>query len=327
MPVRVAVVGAGYLGQHHTRVYAEMEGVDLVGVVDVDAARAGEVAGKYGSKAYTDYHDILSSADVLSIVVPTTSHYEVALDCIRARKDVLVEKPITVTVAQASELIDEAERMGRILQVGHLERYNPGVIALAPMVKEPRFLEAIRISPFLRRGADVDVTLDLMIHDIDVILSLVRSPIKTLRATGYSVVTDKIDEARAWIEFENGTVALLTASRIEREKQRMLKVFQRNSCLELDYQLSEIRRYYHPSTAGREERPLGPSTCDLKVEIRSESDSGCAIDTIKPEYMEPLARELQEFIRCVTRRERPKVSGIEGRDALEVALAINAVMR
>ncbi|HXX57021.1 MAG TPA: Gfo/Idh/MocA family oxidoreductase [Thermodesulfovibrionales bacterium] len=327
MSLRVAVVGAGYLGQHHTRVFAEMHGVQLVGVVDIDAARADEVAGRYGSKSYTDYHDVLGGADVLSIVVPTTAHYEIALDCIRARKDVFVEKPITVTVAQASELIREAERMGRILQVGHLERYNPGVIALSRMVKEPRFLEAIRISPFLSRGADVDVTLDLMIHDIDVILSLVPSPIETLRATGYSVVTDKIDEARAWIEFRDGTVALLTASRIEREKQRKLKVFQRNSCIELDYQRSEIRRYYRPSEADDGQKPFDPFACDLKIEVRSESVSGCSIDTIRPEYMEPLAKELQDFIRCVTLRERPKVSGVEGRDALEVALEINSVMR
>ncbi|HAM53809.1 MAG TPA: hypothetical protein DCP92_25100, partial [Nitrospiraceae bacterium] len=245
MSVKVAVVGAGYLGQHHARVYSELEDAELVGVVDTDVERAEEVAEKYGSTAYSNYRDILGNTDALSIVIPTTSHYEVTLDCIRAGKDVLVEKPITVNLDEASELIREAERMDSVLQVGHLERYNPGVIALSHMIEEPRFIEAVRVSPFLKRGDDVDVTLDLMIHDIDVILSIVPSPIKTIRAAGFSFITERIDEARAWIDFDNGTAALLTASRMAGEKQRRLKIFQPKSYMELDYQRAEIRRYYH----------------------------------------------------------------------------------
>lgn len=323
MSVKVAVVGAGYLGQHHARVYSELDEAELVGVVDTDEERAREIAEKFGSKAYQSHKAVLDGVDALSIVVPTTSHFEIALDCIRAGKDVLIEKPMTVTLDEAAELIREADQRDRILQVGHLERYNPGVIALASMVNEPRFIEAIRVSPFLNRAIDVDVTLDLMIHDIDVILSLVPSPIKTLRATGFSLVTDKIDDARAWIEFENGTVAVLTASRIAQEKKRRLKVFQKNSYLELDYQLTEIRRYFHPSSVKGEPRPPGSQGRDPR-DIRGESITGCAVDTIRPEYREPLKRELQDFIRCVTIRERPKVSGTEGRDALKVALEINS---
>ncbi|HET6516169.1 MAG TPA: Gfo/Idh/MocA family oxidoreductase [Thermodesulfovibrionales bacterium] len=327
MPVRVAVVGAGYLGQHHARVYSEIREAELVGVVDIDLERAREVAARYGSRAFSSYKEVLDSSDALSIVVPTTSHYEVALDCIRAGKDVLVEKPMTVTLEQADALIREAKRTGHILQVGHLERYNPGVIALSTMIVKPRFIEALRVSPFLSRAADVDVTLDLMIHDIDVILSLVPSPIKTLHATGFSFITEKIDDARAWIEFENGTVAILTSSRMARDKERKLKVFQEDSYLELDYQKTEIRRYYHPSCGRAHTVTPDPSLCGLKLEVRSESVPGCSVDTIKPEYMEPLKKELTDFIHCIVNGERPKVSGTEGRDALNVALEINSLMR
>ncbi|MGD0887207.1 MAG: Gfo/Idh/MocA family oxidoreductase [Thermodesulfovibrionales bacterium] len=324
MSVKVAVVGAGYLGQHHARVYSELDDAELVGVVDIDVKRAEEVAEKYRSTPYSDYRDILDNTDALSIVIPTTSHYEITLDCIRAGKDVLVEKPITVTLEEASDLIRAAERMDAILQVGHLERYNPGVIALSQMIEEPRFIEAVRVSPFLNRCSDVDVTLDLMIHDIDVILSLVPSSIKTIRAAGFSLVSEKIDEARAWIEFDNGTAAILAASRIAGEKQRKLKIFQQNSLMELDYQQAKIRRYYHSSG---DTGLIDPSRCDPQIRIQGESVAGCAVDTITPEYTEPLKEELKDFIRCVIRREKPKVSGIEGREALSVVLAINSLMR
>jgi predicted dehydrogenase len=324
MSVKVAVVGAGYLGQHHARVYSELDDVELVGVVDIDVKRAEEVAEKYGSTPYSDYRDILDNTDALSIVIPTTFHYEITLDCIRAGKDVLVEKPITVTLEEASDLIRAAERMDSILQVGHLERYNPGVIALSQMIEKPRFIEAVRVSPFLNRCSDVDVTLDLMIHDIDIILSIVPSSIKTIRAAGFSLVSEKIDEARAWIEFDNGTAAILAASRIAGEKQRKLKIFQRNSLIELDYQQAKILRYCHSSD---DTGLFDPSRCDPQIRIQNESVAGCAVDTITPEYAEPLKEELRDFIRCVIRREKPKVSGIEGREALSVVLAINSLMR
>ncbi len=300
MALRVAVVGAGYLGQHHARIYSELGDVELAAVVDTDQTRAREVAGKYASRAFGDYRDTFGHVDALSIVVPTSDHFEVALNCIKAGKDVLVEKPITTTVSEADELISEAAKRGRILQVGHLERYNPGLIALTRMIEEPRFLEAVRVSPFLNRCFDVDVTLDLMIHDIDIILGLVRSPVKRISAFGFSLVTEKIDEARAWIEFDNGALASLTASRIAGEKRRMLKVFQKNVCMELDYQTST-------------------------VELRSPAEPGDA-EIVRPEYREPLQEELKDFIRCIGTRERPKVSGIEGRNALSVVMEINSVM-
>lgn len=297
--MRVAVVGAGYLGQHHARIYSELEGIELVGVVDVDSKRAEEIAGKYASRPFSDYRDIINKVDALSIVVPTTYHYGIALDCIRSGKDVIVEKPITTTVSEADELISEAERMDRILQVGHLERYNPGVMAVSEMIEKPLFFESLRVSPFLNRATDVDVTLDLMIHDIDIVLSLASSPLKNISAIGFSSVTEKIDEARAWIEFDNGAVAFFTASRIAKEKQRKLRIFQENSYIELDYQQGDIRSF---------------------------SRNG-AHEAIKPEYRESLKEELKDFLRCVALRERPKVSGVEGRDALSVALEINSLIK
>lgn len=300
MSLKVAVVGAGYLGQHHARIYSELPDVELVGVADTDEERARNVAAKYSSRPYFSHLDVLSDVDAVSIVVPTSRHFDVALTCIRAGKDVLVEKPITEDVSQADDLIREAEEKGRVLQVGHLERYNPGFVTLSKMTKDPRFFRAARLSPFLNRGIDVDVTLDLMIHDIDIILSLVRSPVRKVSAHGFSLMTDRIDEAWAWIEFENGAAAALSASRIAKEKQRKLRVYEKDRCMELDYQTSTIE-VHSPSKGGEPE-------------------------VIRSEYREPLKEELKDFVRCVETRERPKVSGIEGRNALSVAMEIRSVM-
>jgi len=297
LPVRVGVIGIGYLGQHHVRIYSELENTELVAVVDAVEKRADSFAAKYGCEVYYDYRDIFNKVDALSIVTPTTTHYSIALDCIRAGKDILIEKPITVSVKEADELIAESEKSGCIIQVGHLERYNPAVLAASEMVKEPRFIEAERLSPFLGRGIDVDVTLDLMIHDVDIVLSFVSSPVKEIKAVGTRVLTDKIDVAKAWIEFENGCIALFTASRLSPEKQRRLKVFQKDSYLFLDYQNCEIKHYFRRGQ-----------------EIVS--------DTIRPENKEPLKEELRDFISCVKERKRPKVSATEGRDALKIALDI-----
>lgn len=312
MSLKVAVIGAGYLGQHHARVYSEIDGIELVGIADTDPGRAEGVAGRHGVKAYTDYRQVLDNADAVSIVVPTTSHYGIALDCMRSGKDVLIEKPISVTVEEADELIHESEKLGRILQVGHLERYNPAVIAAAGMIRKPVFFESSRLSPFLNRATDVDVTIDLMIHDIDIVLSLMSSHITRINAVGISLITKKIDEARAWVEFENGVFASFTVSRISHEKQRKLRVYQDGAYIELDYQNGDIRLFSHVKEA---DQPC------LEKDL-----SGIPFKTVKPEYKEPLKEELKDFVCCVMSRERPKVSGIEGRDALKVALEINRLI-
>jgi predicted dehydrogenase len=302
LSVKVGVIGVGYLGRHHARIFSELEGVELVCVCDMNGQRAEEISCAYGCNRFLKHSDMIGACDALSIVTPTTTHHKVAMECLGAGKDVFVEKPITEDLAEANALVEEAEGKGLILQVGHLERYNPAVIAAAELLREPRFFEAERLSPFLGRGTDVDVTLDLMIHDIDIVLSLVKSPLKDIRATGESIVTGKIDVAKAWLEFENGCKALLSASRLSQEKRRELKIFQKDSYITVDYQNQKVGHY-----------------------VRKGQDISCNV--ITPEHREPLKEELRDFIHNVMTRERPQVSGREAAEALQVALRITAAIR
>jgi predicted dehydrogenase len=302
LTVRVGVIGVGYLGQHHARIFSEIENVELTAVVDIDKKKADAFAEKYGCKAYYDYKHILNEVDAVSIVTPTTTHYSIALDCIKAGKDILIEKPITMNVKEAEKLINEAEKRDCIIQVGHLERYNPAVLAASEMIKKPLFIESERLSPFLGRGTDVDVTLDLMIHDIDIILSLISSPVKDIRAVGAKVLTDKIDVAKAWLAFENGCIALATVSRLSPEKLRRLKVFQKDSYISIDYQSSEIKRHFR-------------------------TKEGISFAVTKPENKEPLKEELKDFINCVKERRRPTVSAVEGKNALKIVLEISKIIK
>jgi len=302
LSVKVGVIGIGYLGQHHARLYSEIEDSELAAVVDIDKKRADEFAEKYGCEAHSDYRDILDKVDALSIVTPTIYHYCIALDCLRAGKDILIEKPITVTVEEADELIAESDKNSCIVQVGHLERYNPAVLTASEMFNEPMFIESERFSPFLGRGTDVDVTLDLMIHDVDIILSFISLPVKEIRAVGAKVLTDKIDVAKAWLEFENGCTALATVSRLSPEKRRRLKIFQKDSYISIDYQSSEIKRYFR-------------------------TKEGISFDVKKPENKEPLREELKDFISCIKERRRPRVSAVEGREALKIVLEITEIIK
>jgi len=301
MPVRIGVIGVGYLGRHHARIYSELEGAELTAVADADGDKATEIAETYGCRSFLQYADLFPLCDAVSVVTPTTTHYAVAMDCLKANKDVLVEKPITATVEEGEALILEAERRNLILQVGHLERFNPGMIAASKLITEPRFVESERLSPLLGRGTDVDVTLDLMIHDIDIVMSIVKSKLTDIRAIGESVLTEKIDVAKAWLEFENGCKALVTASRLSPEKQRRLKVFQKDSFVSVDYQNHEVRRYF-------------------------KNGAGMSFDVMNPEKKEPLKEELRDFIHCIETRSVPKVSGREGLDALRVVLKITEMV-
>jgi predicted dehydrogenase len=295
--VKVGVIGTGYLGQHHARIYSEIEDAELIALVDIDEEKARGIAVKYNCRAYSDYKDIINELDAVSIVTPTILHHKIALECIKAGKDLLIEKPITASVAEADELIREAGGKNCILQVGHVERYNPAVVAVSGLIKKPWFLESERVSPFTGRSADIDITLDLMIHDIDIMLGFASSPVKEIRARGGSVLTDKIDIAKVWLEFENGCASVATASRLSPEKKRRLKIFQKDLFIYIDYQTHEVRVY-------------------------SKKGDGISSDIIRPEGKEPLKEELIDFIRCVKDRRRPMVSGIEGRNALKVALDI-----
>ena len=302
MAVRIGVIGVGYLGQHHARIFSGLEGVELVGVADIETIKAAEIADKYGCRSFADYTDLVGACDALSIVTPTTTHHAIAMVCLNAGKDLFIEKPITESLVEARDIIEAAEKNGRILQIGHLERYNPAIIAATEMIKAPKFIEAERLSPFLGRGIDVDVTLDLMIHDIDIVLSMVRSKVKEIRATGDSVMTGKIDVVKAWLEFENGCKALITASRLATEKTRTLRIHQEDSYISIDYQSQEVRRYFKHGT-------------DI------------SFDVVKSENKEPLKEELRDFISCLQSRRRPMVSGKEALDALEIVLKINEMLK
>jgi predicted dehydrogenase len=299
--INVAVVGTGSIGRHHARIFSGIEDVNLIAIVDTDTERARELASQYNCKALSNYKDIINSVDAVSIAVPTTLHFQVGMDFLKSNKDLLIEKPITTTIEEARELIEESEKRNLILQVGHLERFNSGVSLISKMVEKPQFIESQRLSPFMGRGIDVDVTLDLMIHDIDIILSLVNSEISDLRATGAKVLTENIDVAHAWIEFKNGCIAEAVTSRIASDKVRQLKIFQHNSYLDLDYQRQEI-------------------VCHTK-----KGDS-IGKEIKKPLEKEPLKEQLVSFVDCVKNRTRPVVSGFEGKEALKVALKISGLV-
>lgn len=321
--LNIGVIGVGYLGQHHARIYSELSSeqgsVRLVGIVDADTKRAEEISNKYGCEVFGDYKDILSRVDALSIVTPTTMHYQIAMDCIKAGKDILIEKPIATTVEEADRLIDAADKSGTIIQVGHLERFNPVFPAVYSLVDKPVFIETERLSPFLGRGIDVDITLDLMIHDIDIVFALIsqgsgirsQELIRDIKTTGASVLTDNVDIAVAWLEFSNGIQALMRASRVSFEKSRKLKIFQKDSYLFVDYQNMEVKRFYKQRT---EERGQG-------------KDRWIGEETINIEKKEPLKEELKDFVECLISRRRPVVSAIEGRDALKIALQIGEKIR
>jgi predicted dehydrogenase len=301
--INVGVVGVGYLGQHHARIYSKMSGVDLVGVVDIDADRAHNIAAQSGTQAYNDFHALLDKVQAVSIVVPTVLHHEIALKFLQAGVDVLLEKPMTVTLQEADELIQAAEKKNCVLQIGHLERFNSVIRALKGRIEKPRFIESHRLGPFVERGTDVHVVLDLMIHDIDIILSLVNSPVELIRAVGIPVISPQIDIANARIEFSNGCVANVTASRVSREKMRKIRIFQPDAYLSLDYIQQEVM-VCRRTPDGQEERPQ------------------LVMERLEIEKDEPLEVEISAFIDSVRTRNRPIVSGQEGREALRVALEI-----
>jgi predicted dehydrogenase len=298
----VAVIGVGSLGQHHARLLAALPEASLAAVVDRDTARAAEIASRHGVPALGDHRDLAPDVEAVTIAVPTVEHARVAGDCLRRGLAVLVEKPITASVAEAEALVQLAADTGRLLAVGHTERFNPVVRALAGRVHDPRFIEAHRLGVFSARSTDVDVVLDLMIHDLDVVLSLVPEPIAALDAVGVHALTDKVDIANARLRFANGSVANLTASRISTDKVRKLRIFEPDAYLSIDYARQEGQRFSlrHDGGSGRE--------------IVRESL------VVAPE--EPLLSELRAFVRRARGEEVDVVSGAQGLEALRVATRI-----
>lgn len=300
--LRLGVVGTGYLGKFHAEKYAHMDDVELVGVVDTDRSRALAVADKLSTKAFFNHRDLLGIVDAVSIVVPTPEHYSVALDFLKRDIDILIEKPITATLNEADELLNQAESRGLIIQVGHLERFNPAVVALAGILKKPMFVESHRLSLFKERGTDISVVLDLMIHDIDIILNFVKSEIKSIQASGIPVISSHVDIANARLEFKSGCIANITASRISTKNERKVRLFQRDAYISVDFANQNI------TIIGKDAK-----TVDGLI-------PGMGIKKIEFSQTDVLKEELFSFVDSVKSRKVPAVTGQMGRDALKIAL-------
>lgn len=303
--IRTAVIGVGYLGQFHAEKYAAIPGSQLVAVVDANRERAEEVATKTGCLAVSDYRELIGQVDAVSIVVPTQLHFQVARDFLTAGVHVLLEKPITTTIEEAETLIAVAREKGLVFQVGHLERFNPVIMALDGVLTTPGFIESVRIAPFKPRGTDVNVVLDLMIHDIDIIQHLVGSPVKQINSIGAPVFTDEEDIANARILFENGCVANVTASRISLKSERRMRIFQPDAYVTLDFQNKRLAVFR------KGEGEMLPGVPNIRIE---EKDF---------EQGDALKSEIADFLDCIATGRPPRVSGEDGKRALETALLIN----
>ncbi len=301
--LRLGVVGVGYLGKFHARIYAAMPDVSLVGVVDVDEATGRAIGAQYGCQSYLRPGDLIGKVDAVSIVVPTVHHLAVARPFLENGVHMLMEKPLAPTYEEALALVELAENCGVTFQVGHLERYNAGVMTLAERVHEPRFIEVHRLGGFVERATDVDVVTDLMIHDIDIVMSIVKSPIREIAATGLPVLTEHVDIANARIEFMNGAVANVTASRVSNKKQRRIRVFGHNGYYSLNYMDQQIQIA----------RTL-PGQPGARAEIVTER--------LEIEPRQPLDAELADFVKSVRTGVPPLVGGRTGLEALKVALMV-----
>jgi predicted dehydrogenase len=303
--LRVAVVGVGGLGQHHARLFASMEGVELVGVVDTNLSRAADIGGRYGAPAFTDARDLPAALAAVTVAVPTVSHVEVALPLLERGIAVLVEKPLAPSVADAERLVEAAERRGVVLGAGHTERFNPAVEAALPLVTNPRFIEVHRLGAFPERSLDIDVVFDLMIHDLDLLLAAVRSDVVAVEAVGVNVLTPRTDIANARVRFASGCIANVTASRISRDRVRKARFFQAESYVSVDFALQEVEVYRLTPGDGR------PVIEGGKVHVVRD---------------EPLRRELADFVAAVREQRPPGVSGRAGCRALALAERVAAAM-
>ncbi len=308
-PLRTAVVGVGHLGKFHAEKYAAHPDCELVAVVDRDAETARRIAEANGAEAVTDYKEILDRVDAVSLVVPTSLHHEIARELLAADIHCLIEKPITETVEQARELIDLAQQRQRVLQVGHIERFNAVMMDIDEILDRPRFIESTRLAPFTPRATDVSVILDLMIHDIDIILDLIDSPIRDIRASGISVLSDEIDIANARLEFEDGCVANVTASRISRKRERRLRIFQKDTYISADFQ----DRILAVNRKGEETDEHGFPGITHQERQYDNSDA--------------LNLEILDFIEAIRTGRRPKVTGEDGKRALETATRITQLIQ
>jgi predicted dehydrogenase len=302
MSVRIAVVGVGYLGRHHARILSSLPGATLQAVVDINAARAAEVAAASGTRPLTDYREVVGNVDAVTLAVPTELHHEIALPFLAAGVHVLVEKPMARSVAEADEMIQAAVKAEVILAVGQTERFNPAIAAARPLLTDPRFIEVHRLGAFPERSLDIDVVFDLMIHDVDIVLSLVNSEVEAIDAVGVPVLTGRVDIANARLKFGNGCIANLTASRISRDRVRKIRFFQPMAYVSIDYAAQKLEVFRLVKGSGAVPAIEGG---DLAVENE-----------------EPLKRELADFIDAIRTRRPATVTGQDGRRALALATEI-----
>ncbi len=295
--VKVGIIGVGYLGTQHARILSYLEEAELRGVADIDFKKSMQIGNRHGVQYYENFEDMLDEIDAGIVATPTSEHYAITMALLKKGKSVLVEKPITETIEQADELVSFAKKNGLILQVGHLERFNPAVEAIENLITEPKFIEVQRLGSFSARSLDIDVVLDLMIHDLDIIMSLIKDEVKVIKSSGIHVLSDKIDIANARLEFGSGCVATLTASRVHQGKVRKLRIFEPTSYYSIDYIDQEVKAF-----------PLNGRQTDIK--------------TLKIKKEEPLKKELQSFFRCVRDGKTRKVSGEEGLRALKLAYSV-----
>lgn len=305
---RAAVIGVGKLGALHARKYAALDGVRLVSVVDLDADRAHQIAAECQAAALSDYRQLKGAVDLVSVATPSLTHYEVAAWMLRAGIDVLLEKPMAASLAEARELAALAGRHGRILQIGHLERFNPAILHLRSILRAPRFIECHRLAPFTERGTDVDVILDLMTHDLDVILSCTQAEVVAAEAVGVAVLTDRIDVANARLRFSDGMIANLNTSRVAPRRERKIRFFQHDAYLSVDYEARRIQVY-------RKTPPPAGSPYPVISAEQIELDKG-----------DPLGAEIAAFADSVRTRNPPAVSAVDGLRVMELTERIKSAM-
>ncbi|MBN2381908.1 Gfo/Idh/MocA family oxidoreductase [bacterium] len=304
--IRVAVLGVGHLGQHHARIYAEHDACDLIGIVDSNAEQARKIADMYQIEIFDDFQELIGRVEAISIATPTETHYELARYFLEHGVHVLLEKPIARTIAEAENLVQLSREQGILLQIGHLERFNAAITEGRRYIDNPGFIETQRLGSFSLRSLDIDVVLDLMIHDIDIVLSLVQSPLKSVSAVGVPVISPKIDIANARLEFESGCVANLTASRVSLEQTRKIRIFQPSLYLSIDYANQKL--FYCKTTPPQPGSPAQfPKIDRVDVPI---------------ERREPLKEEIAAFLECIMSGTKPIVTGEDGLEALRVAYTI-----
>ena len=319
--IKIGVIGVGHLGQHHVKHFKNLQRANLVGIFDTNRERAKEISKKYNTKNFENINSLLNQIDAVSIVTTTKHHGEIAELCIKNKIHIFIEKPITATLEEADEILKMADENKIIVQVGHIERLNPALLALDPYIIEPKFIEIQRLAPYTSRGTDVPVVLDKMIHDIDIILSLVKSKLKSIQATGMSILTDSIDIAHARLRFNNGAVASIMSSRIAKNEVRKLKIFQKDFYSTIDLLLGMTEVYRISKNKNKTEKSIVKIPFDYKNKTKH-----IVYEKLKLVKKDPLKMELENFLKSIQGLQKPIVTGKQGRDALEIALKIQRMI-